>query len=106
MRLALDPGAPLVLLLLQGEAPGGVKDVGRRQFEMDAGAVTDDGGQDRVLGCKPEDASQAGGGGRRPRPLSTLTFIAESDLNWQLGGSIRTPASCEKHSRILERWFF
>lgn len=73
-----------MLLLLQSEASGGVKDVGRRQSEVDCGAVgvTDDGRQDGVLSCNPEDSSQAGGGGRRPSPVLILTFITESNLHW------------------------
>lgn len=59
MRLAFDLGA-LLLLLLQSEAPGGVKGVGRRQSEVNCGAasVTDEGKQDGVLSCNPEDTSQ------------------------------------------------
>lgn len=60
VRLAFDLGALLLLLLLQSGTPGGVKDVGGRQSEVNRGAasVTDEGRQDGVLSCNPEDTSQ------------------------------------------------
>lgn len=100
--MTFDPGAPFGLLL-QSEASGGVEDVGGRQSEVKGGAAggSDDGGQDGVLSCNPEDTSEAGGGGRRPSPTFRLTFITESNVKGQLGGRVRTESSCDKRQLVI-----